>query len=135
MVIAFTPSTHDEENLRLEVNISTTLGITAGQARRKLTRYLMDNLSLFITPASPLLVVMSPEKILWRFPIVLAMGHHGQLGQVGEVDVDAHSGEILLSDILLEEIRANARLLTVSQARSSNLVPTRPVQSRHEERQ
>jgi hypothetical protein len=111
MVIAFTPSTHDEENLRLEVNISTTLGITAGQAKRKLTRYLMDHLSLFITPATPLLVVVNTEKILWRFPLVLAMGHRGQLGRVGEVDVDAHSGEILLDDTLLEEIKANAQRL------------------------
>lgn len=111
MVIAFTPSTQDEENLQLEVNISTTLGITAGQAKRKLTRYFMDNVSLFITPQSPLLVVVNPEKISWRFPVFFAMGHHGRLGQVGEVDVDAHSGEILLNDVLLEEIKANAQRL------------------------
>lgn len=116
MIVAFTPSAQDEENLQFEVNISTTLGITAGRARRKLTRYLMDNLSLFITPTSPLLVVVSPEKILWRFPVVLAMGHHGQIGQVGEVDVDAHSGQILLSDTLLEEINANAHRLAKSAA-------------------
>ncbi|MCI0393515.1 MAG: hypothetical protein L0322_01070 [Chloroflexi bacterium] len=119
MVVALTRSTQDEEKLQLEINISTTLGITATQARRKLTRFLMDEVSLLITPQSPLLVVNDQNNIFWRFPLVLAMGHHGQPGQVGEVDVNAYSGDLLITDELLENIKANAQRLVRSTTHSA----------------
>ena len=98
MVIALTqPSkksnnsfvTLDEDNLQLDVNFSVTIGITAEQAKRKLTHFLMDEVSLLISPQAPLLVVADKNAILWRFPIIFSMGHRGKLGQVGEIDVDA----------------------------------------------
>lgn len=110
MVIALTQP-QETENLQLEVNISTTLGITAEQARRKVTRFLMDNVSMFLSPSSPLLVVKTQEQIWWRFPIGLNLGQHGYLGQVGEINVDAYTGELLLDDDSLERIEVNAQRL------------------------
>ena len=92
MVIALTQP-QETENLHLEVNISAILGITAEQSRRKVTRFLMDHVSMFLSLASPLLVVESQEKIYWRFPVGLSLGQQGYLGQVGEIDVDAYTGE------------------------------------------
>ncbi len=112
--------TLDENKLQLDVNISLTLDLTAAQARRKLTRFFMDEVSLFINPQDPLLVVVDQETILWRFSIIFSMGRRGKLGQLGEVDVDARSGELLLDDKLLEEIKTNARSLARGTAFSTN---------------
>jgi hypothetical protein len=103
--------TLDEENLQLVVNVSVKLGVTAEQAKRKVTRYLMDEVSLLIGPQAPLLVVAGQEEIYWRFPIVFSMGPRGRLGQVGQIDVDAQSGALLVTDELIEEIKTYARVL------------------------
>ncbi len=113
MVIALTQP-QETENLQLEVNISTTLGITAEQARRKVARHLMDHVSMFLSPASPLLVVESQTQIYWRFPIGRSLGQQGYLGQVGEIDVDAYTGELLLNNTSLAKIEANAQRLAQS---------------------
>jgi hypothetical protein len=111
MIIALDPITANNETMRLQVNISTTLNITAEQARRKLTRYFMDEVSMFITPQSPLLVIVNENQIFWRFPLALVMGKQGLLGLVGQVDVSALSGEFILNVKLLEEIKTNAQRL------------------------
>ncbi len=115
MVIALTQP-QETENLQLEVNISATLGITAEQARRKVSRFLMDHVSMFLSPSAPLLVVESQEKIYWRFPVGLSLGQQGYLGQVGEVDVDAYTGELLLDNDSLARVEANAQRLAQSTA-------------------
>jgi hypothetical protein len=111
MIIALDPITANNETMHLQVNISTTLNITAEQARRKLTRYFMDEVSMFITPQSPLLVIVNENQIFWRFPLALVMGKQGLLGLVGQVDVSALSGELILNVKLLEEIKTNAQRL------------------------
>jgi len=111
MAVAYIPSIEQKENLHLELSISTTLGISASQAKRKLTGLLIDEVSLFVTPYAPLLIVTGEGKIFWRFPVYLVLGRRGELGQVGEVDVDAHSGDILITNEILEEFKANAERL------------------------
>ena len=129
MVIALTPPNQesssafvslDQEKLQLEIKLSVTLGVTAEQAKRKLTRFLIDEVNLFIHPEAPLLVVTDQNTIFWRFPLIFSMGHRGKLGQVGEVDVDAQTGELLLNDTLLEEIKAHARFLAQHTALPTN---------------
>jgi hypothetical protein len=129
MVIALTqPSkksnnsfvTLDEDNLQLDVNFSVTIGITAEQAKRKLTHFLMDEVSLLISPQAPLLVIADKNAIFWRFPIIFSMGHRGKLGQVGEIDVDACNGELLITHDLVEEIKTHAYILAKSTTLSTN---------------
>lgn len=119
MTIALTEPVQDN-TLQLDIHISTTLGISASEAKRKLTRYLMDNVSMFLTPQRPLLIVTDANVITWRFAILFAMGPQGILGQVGEIDVDAHNGEILLNSALQKEIEANAKRLAGSAALPTN---------------
>lgn len=92
----------ENKDLRLEVNTSTTLRVSAQQAKRRLTRYLMDNMSRFLHPEDPLLVIIDEQQIHWRFPVVLSMGRHGRLGQVGELHVDARTEQIIVSETLIE---------------------------------
>jgi hypothetical protein len=114
MAVALIPSIEEKENLHLELNISTTLKVSAPEAKRKVNRFFMDKVSLFIGPQPPLLVVVKEDQIVWRFPIVFSMGQPGQPYKVGEVDVDAFSGQLLINDALIEDIKVNARLVAIS---------------------
>jgi hypothetical protein len=49
--------------------------------------------------------------LVWRVPIVLTYPAHGIVGQVGSIDVDTESGELLLDPKTIEEIQHNARAL------------------------
>ena len=105
-----------EDELHLDLQLSLTLSITAKQAKRKLSRFLLDEVSLFIGPEEPILVV-DGTTVFWRFPLQLTMAKCGRLGPVGSIDVDAESGELQITDEQLMEIKRNARLL----ARSATL--------------
>jgi hypothetical protein len=50
------------------------------------------------------------RRLVWRVPVWLALPTTGPLGQVGTIEVDAQTGEILFTQALLEEIaeRGNA---------------------------
>jgi hypothetical protein len=109
MVIALTKPVYEHELLHLEINISTELGISAQKAKRKVTRYLMDHVSLFLMPANPLLVLLTENEIVWRFPIVFSPG--SMLGQVGEMDVDAQSGELFINQEAISEMTHRAHRL------------------------
>jgi hypothetical protein len=111
MAVALIPSIEEKENLHLELNISTTLNVSAPEAKRKVIRFFIDEVSLFVGPKSPFLVVTKEDQIFWRFPIHLFLGRYGDLGQVGEVDVDAYSGKLLITDETIGEIKANAERL------------------------
>jgi hypothetical protein len=113
MAVALIPSLEEKENLHLELKISTTLRVSAPEAKRKVARFFMDKVSLFIGPQPPLLVVIE-DQIFWRFPIVFSMGQPGQPYKVGEVDVDAFSGQLLINDQLIEDIKVNARRVAIS---------------------
>lgn len=111
MIIALDPIATNTETMHLEVKISATLNVASEQAKRLLTRYLMDEVSIFVTPQTPLLVIANENEIYWRFSLALVMGKQGFFGLVGQVDVNALSGELMLNEKLLEEIRTNAQRL------------------------
>lgn len=119
MVIAFPESIQEQHPLHLKLNISTTLGITAQEAHSKVLRYFVDHVNMFITPRPPLLVMLDDHTFHWRFPLVFSLGRQGRLGQVGEVDVDAYTGELLIQETQVQEINANVRRLAQSTPHSS----------------
>ena len=47
---------------------------------------------------------MAGRRLLWRVPVWLALPTTGSLGQVGTLDVDAQTGEILSTQQILEQI-------------------------------
>ena len=52
------------------------------------------------------------KRTVWRVPVVLGSSTLGVLGEVGTVDVDAETGEILLTDTLSQKILQNAKTLS-----------------------
>ena len=82
--------------------------VTAQTAQKKVTKLLLDQVGNLLFGERPNLV--SGERSLWRVPVWLSYPTIGPLGQVGTLDVDAETGEILYTQQLLEEIadRGNA---------------------------
>ena len=71
---------------------------------------MLDHVSDHMAGDEPSLVV-DGERFLWRVPVYLAVLPQGRLGQVGAVDVDAQSGQLLVTRELIEEMHRNARTL------------------------
>lgn len=129
MVVAVEPSLQQtkhptlmvsEDGLQFDLHLSLKLGINAKQAKRKLSRFLLDEVSLLIGPTEPLLVVTASSAAVWRFPLELSMAKRGRIGQVGTIDVDTQTGDLLVTAEQLLEIKANARLLAGSPSLPTN---------------
>jgi hypothetical protein len=73
--------------------------------------------------AGHLLMVKNPELLLgdvlqWRFDVLLAVPQQGQPGsvtqnQVGQVRLDAQTGEVIEPVALIKELMANASALAI----------------------
>lgn len=98
-----------EADVRIEISIATHLGITAQSAQRKVSRLLLDQVGNLLYGETPNLV--AGERLLWRVPVWVSSPVGGRLGQAGILDVDAHNGEILYSQELLDAIGEQARVL------------------------
>jgi predicted DNA-binding antitoxin AbrB/MazE fold protein len=96
------------QTVRLQV-IPSRVRITARAAQRKVNRFLLDEISYLMGGEQPSLA--ETDRLVWRVPIVLTYPAHGIVGQVGSIDVDTESGELLLSPETVEEIQHNARAL------------------------
>lgn len=86
------------------------VNITDRDARRKTNSYLGRDVSLMMHGTDPALV-LSEERLVWRVPIELATPRQGHIGFIGALDVDAHTGDLIIPANFVEEIEANARAL------------------------
>ena len=98
----------ERQAVRLQV-IPPGVCITAATARRKVNRFVLDEISYLMGGEQPTLI--ETDRLIWRVPVVLTYPTHGVVGQVGFIDVDAGSGELLLTPETVEEITHNARAL------------------------
>lgn len=104
-MIATLPVPLSETETRLEVSVSAELGVSADEARRKLTRYFMEHVTMFIGACRPAqLIINAHDDMVWRFNLDFGMANTGNLGIVGQADVDALTGDILLNDEKVAEI-------------------------------
>lgn len=114
-MLALIPTPLSDTETRLEMSVSAELGISAEQARLKLVRYFTDDVSMFMGPRRPAkLIINTLDDMAWRFDVVMTWGTKGTLGVIGEVEVDAISGELLIAPEQLAELKANATTLVTS---------------------
>lgn len=95
-----------------ELNIHQTVDIqvSADMARRHVTRYVGDYIGDLLYGEQPTLVLQA-HRAVWRVPVVIATGSSGRIGQVGTVDVDVKTGELNITEPLVEEIKKYAHHL------------------------
>ncbi len=98
-----------QADVRIEISIAARLGITAQSAQRKVSKLALDQVGNLLYGETPSLV--AGTRLLWRVPIWVSSPVSGPIGQVGTLDVDAQTGEVLYSDEQLELIGEQARVL------------------------
>jgi hypothetical protein len=96
----------DLGHFEVEVKVSADIKVTAQTARKKVQRFLMDEISLQIWADGPTLVLS--DRLVWRVPAYLSLPGWGNLGQVGSVDVDAETGEFSITSELRARIEQRA---------------------------
>ena len=101
----------DSGPLKLSVEISAEIKISADEARRKVNVFLLNNLSyLTIGERQPELVV--GERVCWRVAVNHTLPGFGALGRIGTIDVDVETGELQpVSPEQLKEMKQRAKAL------------------------
>lgn len=95
--------------VKIEISITSKINVTAVVAQRKVSKLVLDQVSNLLYGEHPTLV--AGERLLWRVPVWFALPTTGPLGQVGTIDVDVQSGEILYSQNVLDSIAEHAHEL------------------------
>lgn len=99
----------------ISVHVSATLNVTQVAARRKVNVFLLNQVGTGLGGDTPTLVVQN-DRLCWRVPVILALPPKGRLGQVGQIDVDAQTGEILADEKLIRDIADHAERLVAGSA-------------------
>ena len=98
--------------LLVNIQLSATVNVTAFSARQKVTGFVADEISTQMHGGEPVLVM--GEQICWRVPVILSLPPSGDRGEVGVIDVDVETGQLLLSSSLIQEIENRAEYLAAA---------------------
>ena len=96
-------------DVRIEVSVSARINITDVTAQRKVSKLLLDLVGTQLYGESPSLV--AGQRLVWRVPVWLGLPIVGPVGQVGTLDVDTQTGEILYTQHLLDELAERGNVL------------------------
>jgi hypothetical protein len=98
-----------QAEVKVEFSLTAKVNVTDFTAQRKVSKLLLDQVGNLLYGEQPNLVV--GRRLLWRVPVWLGWPTVGPLGQVGSLDVDAQTGEILFSPAHLEELAERGDVL------------------------
>ena len=90
--------------VKIEFSLTAEVNITDYTAQRKVRKLLLDEAGNLLYGEKPTLV--ADRHLLWRVPIWVALPTTGPLDQVGTLDVEAQTGEILNTQLQLDDIVA-----------------------------
>jgi len=94
----------------ITVHVSSTINVTAFAARQKVSGLALSEIGTGIGASEPELI-MSRHRIVWRVPLFLALPELGRIGDVGAIEVDAQTGEVLADHAAIETLIHNAQRL------------------------
>jgi hypothetical protein len=97
----------------INVHVTASINITPFVARQKVNVLLLDKVGTGLLSETPDLVATA-GRLRWRVPITLSLPWRGRLGQVGTIDVDVQTGEVLVDDNLILEFSHRANQLAAS---------------------
>jgi len=93
--------------LRVQVNQTVQINISAEEAQRRVSVFVLRKIGNLMHGEMPTLVI--GERTCWRVPVHLTFPTHGDAGQVGSVDVDVKSGELQIPPDVIAKLEANAQ--------------------------
>jgi len=102
------PDLEEHQSVRLQI-VPSRVQVSAETARRKVNRFLLDQVSYLLGAGYPELA--KEIHLVWRVPVVLAYPDRGVVGQVGTIDVNAETGDTLTPPHVVETIQINAKAL------------------------
>ncbi len=91
------------------------VNVTPFIARQKVNVLVLDKAGAGLLSGAPELAIIG-GRLCWRVPMALALPGRGRLGQVGSVDVDVQTGEVLADNALIDDITCQANQLAASSA-------------------
>ena len=101
--------------MKFTLEVSAELNITAHVARQRANHFLMMQVGNLLYAGEPELVV--GQKVHWRAPVLYSLPGVGLLGKVGEVLVDADTGDVAFGELTgVESIERNVEALYRSTA-------------------
>ena len=98
-----------QAEVKIEFSLTAQVNVTDVMAQRKVSKLLLDEVGNLLYGERPSLVV--ERRLLWRVPVWLGSPTHGPVGQVGTLDVDAQTGEILFTQNMLDDIAEHGNAL------------------------
>jgi hypothetical protein len=105
----------------LEGAPTITVNTDAATARRRVSAWLFDHVATMLMGDVPQLALEQERnqlRAVWRVPVVLT-SQRGTLGHVGEVVVNANTGEPNVSTTLADSLIAHAQSLLTAHASSA----------------
>jgi hypothetical protein len=96
--------------LEIDIKVTADMNVSAYAARQKVNSFVLTEVSYMMHAGQPNLAI--GESICWRVPIVLSLTSHGDIGEVGSIDVNAETGQMYTSPQLIAEVNARAEGLT-----------------------
>lgn len=107
-----------DAQIKIELSVTAQVQVTHVSAQRAVSRFLLDQVGNLMYGEQPSLVV--GERLLWRVPVWVGSPSRGPLGQIGSVDVDAQSGEILFSQNLIDDLILHGNATAEHSTHSTN---------------
>jgi hypothetical protein len=107
-----------QAEVKIQFSLTAQVNITDYSAQRSVSKLLLDHVGNLLYGERPNLV--AGRRLLWRVPVWLASPRSGPVGQVGVLDVDAQTGEILYDQSLLDEIAERGHVLVRRTVHSTN---------------
>lgn len=107
----------DPVTVDINIHVSGEIVVGALAARQKVNRFVVSRIGNLCAAGEPEFLVA--ESFRWRVPVLLTNPARGELGQVGEIIVDAQTGEIHANEATLTRIQQNARDLIAGSSLSA----------------
>ena len=98
--------------LEIDVKVTADVNVSAFSARQKVNSFVLNEISYMMHAGNPTMVLA--ERILWRVPVVLSQTSRGDVGEVGNIDVDVESGQLLVTPQVITEMVTRASALAAS---------------------
>lgn len=95
--------------LAIRIELTTQANITPFVAQQKVTQFVVTEISSQLRGDTPDLNV--GERLCWSVPVVLTSPARGNVGRVGEILVDAATGEVLADAAAVQRMAAHAERL------------------------
>jgi hypothetical protein len=93
----------------IHIHVSAAVNITPFVARQRANAFSILEISNQLLAETPELVV--GERLCWSVPIVLTSPARGVVGKVGEILVDATTGEVLADEEAVRRMTEDVRRL------------------------